>query len=215
MMVTPYQLITINYQLFPYLLILKTNDMKKTFSFLLLATAACCYFPATAQTADEQAAWMAYMTPGTIHQMMAKSAGTWAGKATFWMQPDAPPATADVEAKQEMILGGRYLKSVNTGNMMGMPFEGIGIIAYDNARKVFINSWIDNMGTGIMTLEGAWDDKTKSITFTGKEVDPATGKERPVKEVVRFVDDNNQVIQMFQQLNGKEFKSMEIISTRK
>jgi len=188
--------------------------MKKTFSLLLLAVASFSYIPLLAQTAEEQA-WMTYMTPGAVHQMMAKSAGDWTGKATFWMQPGAPPTTADVAAKQEMILGGRYLKSVNTGNMMGMPFEGVGITAYDNAKKVFIESWIDNMGTCIMTLEGKWDDQTKSITFTGKTVDPTTGKDMPVKQVVKFVDDNNQVIQMFQQANGKEFKSMEIISTRK
>jgi len=189
--------------------------MKKTLSLLLLAAASGYCLPVLAQTADETQAWVTYMTPGSIHQMMAKSAGDWTGKATFWMQPGAPPTTAEVAAKQEMILGGRYLKSVNTGNMMGMPFEGIGITAYDNARKIFITSWIDNMGTGIMTLEGTWDDKSKSITFTGKAVDPMTGKEAPVKEVIKFVDDNNQVIQMFQQANGKEFKSMEIFSTRK
>lgn len=188
--------------------------MKKTFSLMLLAASSFCYMTVSAQTAEEQA-WVTYMTPGSIHQMMAKSAGDWTGKATFWMQPGAPPTMADVQAKQEMILGGRYLKSVNTGNMMGMPFEGIGITAYDNAKKVFVQSWIDNMGTGIMTLEGTWDEKNKSIVFTGKMVDPGTGKEVPVKQVVKMVDDNNQVIQMFQQANGKEFKSMEIISTRK
>jgi len=188
--------------------------MKRTLSTLLLA-AACSYaMPAWAQTAEETQAWMTYMTPGSTHQMMAKSVGQWAGKATFWM-PGAPPTTAAVETKHEMILGGRYLKSYNTGNMMGMAFEGIGIIAYDNAKKVFINSWIDNMGTGIMTLEGAWDDKGKSITFTGKMVDPMTGKDTPVKEVIKFVDDNNQVLEMYQQANGKEYKSMEIIYSRK
>jgi hypothetical protein len=188
--------------------------MKRTLSLLLFAAACSYVMPASAQTAEETQAWMNYMTPGSIHQMMAKSAGSWAGKATFWM-PGAPATKADVETKQEMILGGRYLKSFNTGNMMGMPFEGIGLIAYDNAKKVFINSWIDNMGTGVMTLEGTWDDKSKSITFTGKMVDPMTGKDTPVKEVVKFIDDNNQVLEMYQQAKGKEYKSMEIIYSRK
>ena len=189
--------------------------MKRTLSMLFLS-AACSYcIPALAQTNEEMQAMMTYMTPGAVHQMMAKSAGDWTGKATFWMQPGAPPTTATVATKQEMILGGRYLRSTNTGNMMGMPFEGIGTTAYDNARKVFINTWIDNMGTGITTLEGAWDDKTKSITFTGKMMEPTLGKEIPVRQVVKFVDDNNQTVEMYAQMNGKESKTMEIVFTRK
>ena len=189
--------------------------MKRTFTALLLAAATSYCLPASAQTNEEMQAMMAYMTPGTVHQMMAKSAGDWTGKASFWMKPDAPPTTADVTTKQEMILGGRYLRSVNTGNMMGMAFEGIGITAYDNARKVFISSWIDNMGTGITTLEGTWDDKTKSITFSGKMMEPSVGREIPVRQVIRFVDDNNQVIEMYAEMNGKEAKTMQIVFTRK
>jgi len=189
--------------------------MKRTF-FGLLFAAACSYcLPATAQTNEEMQAMTAYMTPGSIHQAMAKSAGQWTGKMTFWMKPGAPPTNAVVDTKQEMILGGRYLRSVNTSNMMGMPFEGIGITAYDNAKKIFISNWIDNMGTGITTLEGVWDDKNRSITFLGKTVDPMTGKDAPMKQVVKFTDDNNQTIEMYQQADGKEYKSMEIVFVRK
>jgi len=188
--------------------------MKKIASLLLIA-AASFYLPASAQTEAETKAWTNYMTPGPVHDMMAKSAGAWSGKCTFWMKPGAPPTTAMVDAKNEMILGGRYLQSKNTGEMMGMPFEGIGVTAYDNATKKFINTWMDNMGTGIMTLEGTWDDNTKSITFKGKAVDPMTGKEAPVRQILKFVDDNTQSLEMYQDSNGKEFKSMEILFTRK
>lgn len=189
--------------------------MKRTFYVLLLAAASGYCMPALAQNNDDMQAMMAYMTPGTVHQMMAKSAGQWSGKVTYWTQPGVPPTTVVMDVKQEMILGGRYLRSINTGNMMGMPFEGIGVTAYDNAKKVFISSWMDNMGTGIVTMEGTWDEKSKSIVFTGKMMDPMTGKEMPAKEIIKFVDDNNQVMEMYSQANGKEYKSMEIVFTRK
>ncbi|MBS1564355.1 MAG: DUF1579 domain-containing protein [Bacteroidetes bacterium] len=189
--------------------------MKSTFYALLLTAASFCYVPATSQTNEEMQAAMAYMTPGTIHQMMAKSAGKWVGKVSMWMAPDGQPTTSDVQTEQEMILGGRYLRSHNTGNMMGMPFEGIGVTAYDNAKKIFINTWIDNMGTGIITLQGPWNDRTKSIEFTGTMVDPTNGKDTPIRQVVKFVNDNNQVIEMYAVMNGKEFKTMELNLTRK
>jgi hypothetical protein len=52
-----------------------------------------------------------------------------------------------------MILGGRYQQSMIKGNMMGMPFEGMGLLGYDNAQKLFYSTWVDNMGTGCYDYE--------------------------------------------------------------
>jgi hypothetical protein len=172
-------------------------------------------FNALGQSDAEMKAMMAYATPGEVHKMMAKSVGVWKGDVTMWMQPGAAPMTSVTEGINEMILGGRYLQGKNTGNFMGMPFEGISVIGYDNAKKMFVNSWVDNMGTGMMFLTGKWDEATKSITFKGSMVDPASGKDIAVREVMKFIDDNNQTLEMYGMMNGKEFKNMEIKLTRK
>jgi hypothetical protein len=147
--------------------------------------------------------------------MMAKSAGTWTGVVTYWMQPGANPTTATAEATNQMILGGRYLQTRNTGNMMGMPFEGIGVTGYDNAKKVFVSSWVDNMGTGILYMEGTMDDQHKSITYTGKAVDPVTKVDQPFRQVLKFIDDNTQELEMYITVKGQEYKAMDIKYTRK
>lgn len=98
---------------------------------------------------------------------------------------------------------------------MGMPFEGYSITGYDNAKKVFVSSWIDNMGTGIMFMEGKWDEKTKTVHFTGKTTDPSTGKDTQVRQVFTWLDNNRQKMEMFMTQGGKEYKSMEISLTRK
>jgi hypothetical protein len=187
--------------------------MKKLCLVLLSIVAFACY-PALAQTADEQKAWMDYMTPGEIHKMLARSAGDWKEDVTTWMKPGAPPTTSSGTAKNEMIMGGRYLQTTHKGTFSGMPFEGVGITAYDNAAKKFITTWIDNFGTGIMTLEGKWDPKTNSIEFKGKTTDPITGKDVAVREVFKLIDDNNQVLEMYGVQDGKEYKSMQIKFTR-
>ena len=187
----------------------------------VLALAITCHSSAFAQGTsnnpnnDDMKAMMAYSTPGDIHKMLAKSVGTWSATVTMWTQPGAPPMSYAAAATDEMILGGRYLQSRNTGTFMGMPFEGIGITGYDNAKKQFVNSWIDNMGTGIMSMTGTWDDATKSIKFTGSMVDPMSGKDIPVREVLRMVDDNTQIMEMYSTMGGKDFKNMEIKYTRK
>jgi hypothetical protein len=194
----------------------KTFFMNRLTVALLALAAVCSSLPSTAQTSsDEMQAMMAYSTPGNIHKMLAKSAGLWTATVTMWMQPGAQPVSSSASCTNEMILGGRYLQSKNTGNFMGQPFEGMAITGYDNAKKMFVNSWIDNMGTGIMTMTGAWDDADKAIKYSGTMVDPVSGKDIPVREVWRFVDDDTQVMEMYSLMGDKEFKNMEVKYTRK
>lgn len=168
---------------------------------------------AKAQSADEMKAWAAYMTPGDVHKMIATWDGKWKGDVSFWMAPGAAPTKSTSTCENKMIMGGRYQQSHHTGTMMGQPFEGMGTLAWDNARKVLISTWIDNMGTGIMYMEGTWDDATKSATFKGKTTDPS-GKNMDVKEVFTVVNDNAQKLEMFMVMNGQEMKTMEINYTR-
>src|SRR5690242_18737628 len=101
-----------------------------------------------------------YGTPGEMHKMLASANGDWNEELSMWIAPGAPPQTMKATCSNKMILGGRYQQSVNKGNYNGMPFEGIATIGYDNSKKVFVSSWIDNMGSGIMHMEGPYDPAT-------------------------------------------------------
>lgn len=159
--------------------------------------------------------WEAYMTPGEMHKMMASWNGKWTADVTSWMAEDAPPTKSTGTAVNSMALGGRYQVSSFKGNFNGMPFEGMGTLAYDNAKKTFISTWLDNMGTGVMKLEGTWDAAAKTMDMRGKMVDPGTGKEVDAHETFVVKDDKTQVMTMYAPgANGKEFKTMEIIFTR-
>lgn len=159
--------------------------------------------------------WMEYMTPGDMHKMLAKGVGNWKAKSTFWMAPGGEPMNSEATATSEMIMGGRYLMSKMKGNMMGMPFEGMAIEGYDNAAKMFMSTWIDNMGTGIMFMTGKWDETTKQVIYTGKMMDPMSGSWVDVREVVTHVSDTEMKMEMFGPgPDGKEFKNMEINYTK-
>ena len=164
--------------------------------------------------AANQKAWMEYMTPGSMHEMMAKSVGEWKAKSTFWMTPDAEPMETEGIATSEMIMGGRYLKTVHKGTMMGMPFEGLSLQGFDNATEKFTSVWFDNLGTGISVSTGIYEAERNSIFFTGSMVDPVSGEDIEYKQIVKFIDDNHQVFEMYTQYEGKEYKSMEVDVTR-
>lgn len=192
----------------------KTFVMNKL-TVAAVALAVTLPFLSHSQTNDDNMkAMMAAATPGENQKMLAKSAGSWSAAVTMWMQPGTPATTSTATATNEVVMDGRYLRAKVKGNMMGMPFEGEGITGYDNVKKQFVNSWIDNMGTGIMSMTGTWDASTKSIVYTGSMMDPVSGKDTPFKEVWKFVDDNHQVLEMYYSAGGQEFKSMEIKYTR-
>lgn len=73
---------------------------------------------------DEQMKiWMDYMTPGPMHEMMAKHSGNWKMVSKMWLDPNAEPIISEVAVDAETILGGRYLKMVAKFPMMGMTNE--------------------------------------------------------------------------------------------
>ena len=168
---------------------------------------------AAPDTAAMNKAWAIYMTPGAQHEMLAKADGKWDAEISFYYNPDSP-SVSKVTCENKMVLGGRYQQSTYKGSIDGMPFEGVSTLAYDNSRKVFVNSWIDNMGTGLMYLEGTYDEATKTLTMKGKGVDVTTGKEISIRETMHYIDDNNQHMEMFDTKDGKETKTMSIKLTR-
>jgi hypothetical protein len=186
----------------------------KKITTICIALLVLFSFSAISQSQEDMKAMMDYMTPGEFHKMFAKWDGKWTEDLTFWMTPGAPPTKANATCVNKMILGGRYQESKHNGDMMGMPFEGLGTLGWDNARKILVSTWIDNFGTGIMYMEGSWDNATKSATLKGKTTDPATGKEIPVREIFKIVDDNTQTMEMYMTVDGKEFKSMEVTFKR-
>ena len=160
--------------------------------------------------------WQAYMTPGDVHKMMASWDGTWNSDITMWMQPGAPEEKTTSVAVNKMVLNGLYQQSTHTGMMMGMPFNGMSTTAYDIHKKEFINTWIDNMGSGIMVLKGPWDEATKTMNLKGKATDPGTTGDMDIRETLKIIDENTQEMEMFSMMpNGKEFKTMNIRFTRK
>ena len=185
--------------------------MKKICLHALTLLFACFITSLQAQSQDDMKKWMDYMTPGEMHKMMASWDGTWNGEVTMWMAPGTQPSVNKSVAINKMIMGGRYQEGTTKGDFNGMPFEGKSLLAYDNAKKVFISLWIDNMGTGVMKGEGPWDPVNKSVTITGRMVDPMSGKDLDFREIFTIIDDDNQLLEMFNTgPDGKEYKSMSL-----
>lgn len=185
--------------------------MKKT---ILSIAAVLLAFAGFTQSEEDMAAMMAAATPGEMHHMLARYNGHWKAETKFWMMPGSEPMTSTAEVTTDMYMDDHYSKSMYNGEMGGMPFHGESTTGYDNVRKIFINTWIDNMGTGIMYSEGKWNEQNKSIEYKGQMSDPMSNGLVSFRQVVTYTDNNNYKMEMYNTMNGKEFKSMEVIFTR-
>lgn len=166
-------------------------------------------------SAAQMKAWQEYATPGNPHKMMADEVGTWNCDMTFWYEPNGKPEKANSVAVIRMILGGRYQESDYKGTMMGQPFEGKSTLAYNNASEEYTTTFIDNMGTGMMVAMGKYDESKKSMELKGEMVNPVNGKKTPYREVYTIVDPKTRKMEMYDVKNGSEYKSMEIVMTKK
>ncbi len=167
--------------------------------------------PPPGQQADAAAtqAMMAAMTPGEHHEHLKKIAGNHTYTMKMWMDPTAPPVESTGKRSTEFLLGGRFLQEKFSGTFMGMPFEGIGVLGYDNVKKEYVGTWVDNMGTGIMTSHGTCDKS--GWTMIGEATDPMTGKPWTSRSVLKLVDDNTFTMEMFgPNAEGKEYKMFEM-----
>lgn len=164
---------------------------------------------------EMMAKWTAYGTPGPEHKLLADKVGKWNFTASFWEAPGKPPEKSTGTSEVRSVMGGRYFVDETHGTMMGQPFEGLGITGYDNLRKKYVGSWIDNMGTGLSMSEGTYDASRKVTTYKTEMPDMATGKYMPMRMVERKDSVDQYTAEFyFTGPDGKEFKNMEFVYKR-
>lgn len=155
-------------------------------------------------------------TPGPEHKNLEPMIGTWKVTGKFWMKPDGEPMTSDGTAVRSWILGKRFVAETFKGSALGQPFTGMSWTGYDRFGKKYLSTWIDSMGTSMENSQGTFDPKKKTFTFTSESDDPFTGTKGKNKSVIRYVSDDEHIIEMFRSgVDGSnEFRMMELRCVR-
>src|SRR6478672_3582939 len=154
------------------------------------------------------------------HKLLADMNGSWNYAIKMWMNPDpnAPPQQSKGTATRKSVMNGRYVAMDVTGKlqmpgqdgkMKDMQFKGMAVEGYDNAKKKFVSSWVENMSTGIQFSEGTYDPATKTFTYT-MEMEPMPGMKQQVREVLKATDKDHMMLEWYETQGGQERKTMEI-----
>lgn len=171
-----------------------------------------------AQPGQDQAkmdAWMKLAAPGKFHAHLKPLLGTWKTVSKWWTSAEAEPAVSEGTSQKKLILGGRFVQENYHSTAMGMPFQGVGLMGYDNAKKKYTSVWIDTMSTTMMTDSGTCNESGKVFTFRGAIDDPFTGQKKKIRTVLTIVNNDRHVLEMYETpQGGKEYKSLDVTYAR-
>jgi hypothetical protein len=164
------------------------------------------------------------------HQLLAQVKGTWsfAGKHTFAGGKHKPIVFAGTMIGKD-IWDGRYFTTEVTGQDIPMPWSDgklvtlheTMLLGYDNVKKKFVASYINNeFETGIIALEGTYDDAKKQITYDGETLSPPQPNlplrtMRKFHALLKFIDGDRYELEWHESVGGNELFDTLLSFTRK
>ncbi|MFV0444739.1 MAG: DUF1579 domain-containing protein [Planctomycetaceae bacterium] len=137
-------------------------------------------------SAAAQEMFMKLAQPGPQHEQMKSLVGRWACHCRNFEGTAGEPQAWSAESEFKLILGGRYLQQTLDGEMPGgIPYAGQGLSGFDNSQQKYVGTWVDSMGTGILQMQGEFDEATNTMTETAVSQTPAG--EMQFKMVTRYI----------------------------
>jgi hypothetical protein len=137
--------------------------------------------------------WQEACTPGEQHAELAKYIGTWTTSTRMLMTiPGAPAAEPETgTATFAWLIEGRWVSQRLTSTMMGQPYEGFGIMGYDNFKQRTVGCWVDSMSTVLLTFTGRYNPELGVTLEWGPMDEPMTGEhDKLVRYETRWIDDD-------------------------
>ncbi len=160
--------------------------------------------------------WTQHAAPGEHHKHLDPLAGSWDTEVKWWTGPAVEPQVSRGKAEVKWILGGRFIQEEVQGGTPEQPFQGLGLQGYDNFLKKYQSVWIDSMSTSLMISSGSCDGAGKVFTMIGKYLDPAVGKEKAIRGVLKITGGDSHVYEMYEAgPDGKEYQALQVNYTRR
>lgn len=158
--------------------------------------------------------WAAYMMPSEAHKLLESYTGDFTLEMIMKMDPDQDAVRVTIPCKNTMRFGGRFLHISQKGDMMGMPFEAVTMIGYNNASGQFELTSYSTMGTGTASVAGPWTEKNKVAEMKGTMIDPVDHTPIHIRQVVSFSKDQIRIDSYDKTSNQDEMLTISYIITR-
>jgi hypothetical protein len=164
---------------------------------------------------DPQSSYEPRSAPGAGQKFLEQFAGDWTVAKTFHPRQGGPVTTAGT-CRQEMIHGGRFLRSEFTFDGPTGATTGTGVIGFEADSGLFTSTWIDSRSTRVSIRKSKDKFEGKEIVLYSRALDDAIDR-RSSRTVTKLEDDGAKIVhrQYTSGDDGKERVIMELILTRK
>jgi hypothetical protein len=188
-----------------------------------VAAGAFTFAPPRAQEGDvpaemakafaEAAKWTA---PGPMHAKLEAYLGKWDAEYRIFAMAGQPPMTSRAKVEISWLMEGRWLEQRYDGELMGGPFQGFGLLGYDNFKQAFVSCWVDNKSTYMTTSLGKLAQDGRTLISYGTLDEYLTGEhDKTVKYVHRWKSRDQFTMEIHDLAIGEEnTKVVEIAYTR-
>jgi hypothetical protein len=172
--------------------------------------------PVSSQQRDPQAPFEPRSSPGAGQKFLDKLAGDWEVAKSLFIRPGAP-ARMTGTCHQEMINGGRFLRSEFVFDHDGTRATGLGIIGFEPESGKFTSVWTDSRQTRMSLRQSQEPFNGREIVLYGRSLDDERRGPNRSRTVTHLEDDGRKLIhrQYVIREGSKERLIMELVMTRK
>lgn len=179
---------------------------------LLVAACAGVALGATFSQEPQDAA-VAMVKPGPEHEFLKMDSGSWNATIKIWTAPGEPPMEMMGKETNKLECNGMWM--MTSFDTPDGSFSGRGMSGWDAQKKQYVSVWVDSESTYMSTSTGTFDKSKRAFSFTGEQMDKATGKMIKNRTTTEYPDANTRKFTVWSTpAAGKEVKGMEITYTR-
>jgi hypothetical protein len=129
--------------------------------------------------------------PGDFHRMLDVFVGDWNAKVMFYVPGMDEPQVNEGTMTGSWIMGGRFLKQAFQMPMSeDETFEGMSLMGYSPAERVFESVWIDNMVVDMASGAGYASPDGMRFTMLTSEIDPESMVVRELEERISITSNS-------------------------
>ncbi|WP_198174871.1 DUF1579 family protein [Spirosoma arboris] len=198
---------------------MKNAFFKLTFTLLFMGYLAQGQIPSKAPSNEQEtmAQLLDYSRPGPHHAILASMVGTWA-----FQDKNLPFVKGTLVRKA--IFEGRFFWVEITGGQLPIPiadgktklanYQGVEIEGYDNVRKSYVTTAINNhIGSDAAQQIGQYDVKTNVFTYEWEQ-ELVPGLKQKNRKVVHIMNPNQYSEEYYEDQQGSLKKTRDLMYTK-
>ena len=155
--------------------------------------------------------------PGPDIKRLDALAGNWNTKITVWPDgEEGEPFEIEGSAERKWILGGRYLEETTENATSDGVYQGKGFFGFNRAQALYEFVWISTEDIEVVFDRGRIDPESNALVLQGGYQDAVSGFYifRTTEFVILTPDQHTMTVYLTD-IDGRSYKSVEIVFTRK